>query len=204
MEQLLASLKSRRGRPTGASSVPCVMFLLLLFSGSVFSANASIATKPIDINFERSKLQRYEQRIERLEVTIQKLRSQLELLAAEQDSLEVRVLSLKKSLLSVSEKYNLVSSHIDGSDHVDISARQRHADFEVYLAERKYNRVLEELNETQHQMLRTTEYLKDRIELLKRNRQGVVWQKQVLKKFRTGPSVKPMTRQVTERLAQAQ
>lgn len=180
------------------------MVLIVLLSSNVFATSLSGPGDSIDIQFERSKLQRYEQRIDRLEGTIQNLRRKLELLAAEQDSLEIKVVTLKKSLQLVSEKYSSIAKHIEIGDHIDVDARQRHADFEIYLAERKYNRVLRELNETQSQMSRTTEYLQDRIELLKRNRQGVVWQKQVLRKHRNTPSIEPVRRHITERLAQVQ
>lgn len=203
VEQMPTSLNIRHLEQNGARFTSRVMFLLLLFSSSVYSASSSSTVESIDIQFERSKLQRYEQRIERLEVTIQSLRGKLELLAAEHDSLEVRVQSLKKSLQLVSEKYSAIGLHIESDDHIDMDARKRHADFEIYLAERKYNRALTELNETQNQMSRTTEYLQDRIELLKRNQQGVVWQKQIIRKYRNTPSMDPVHRPVTERLAQA-
>ncbi|MEM8500115.1 MAG: hypothetical protein AAF542_19000 [Pseudomonadota bacterium] len=204
MEQTLASLNSKGVRPKAVWATSHVMFLLLLFSSNALSTRLSTSSASIDLEFERSKLQRYEQRIDRLEITIQNLRSQLELLAAERDSLEVRVLSLKKSLRLVHEKYASIALYLEHGDSIDVDARQRHADFEIYLAERKYNRALRELNETQNHMSRTTDYLQDRIDLLKRNRQGLVWQKQVLKKYRTSPSLEPIRRHPTERLAQAQ
>lgn len=204
LEQTLASLNSKGVRPKAVWATSHVMFLLLLFSSNALSTRLSTSSASIDLEFERSKLQRYEQRIDRLEITIQNLRSQLELLAAERDSLEVRVLSLKKSLRLVHEKYASIALYLEHGDSIDVDARQRHADFEIYLAERKYNRALRELNETQNHMSRTTDYLQDRIDLLKRNRQGLVWQKQVLKKYRTSPSLEPIRRHPTERLAQAQ
>lgn len=204
MEQMPTSLNSKGVTAKAPRIAPRAMFLLLLICNNSFAASFGSKAESIDIQYERSKLQRYEQRIDRLEVTIQNLRSKLELLAAEQDSLEIRAQSLKKSLQEVSDKYSSVAIHLEAGDHIDVNARQRHADFEIFLAERKYNRALSELNETQKQMSRTTEYLQDRIDLLKRNRQGVVWQKQVLQKHRTTPTLEPVRRHPTERLAQVQ
>lgn len=201
--QLLATLNTRRGKPAKAWAAPRIMFVLLLFSSSVFSANLSTPAETIDIQFEKSKLLRFELRIKRLESTIGGLRNELELLSAEQDSLTVKASALQNSLQLLAEKHARVTQQIPTENDVDMDARQRHANFEVYLAERKYNRALNALKENQLKMSRTSEYLQNRIQLLKRNRQGVAWQKQVLKKHRDVPTTQPDHRVITKRLAQA-
>ncbi len=203
MGYLLATLKPRRARPTEAIVALGTTCLLMLGSASAFCASLDNQVETIDVQVEASKLVRYEQRIKRLENTIQSLRSEIELLSAQRDGLEVHASTLYKSLQSLVEKHAGIAQQLPDDGDIDYQARQRHADFEVYLAERKYNRALNALQETQHQMSRTTDYLQDRINLLERNRQGVVWQKQVLKRYHKAPSTEPRQQEHVERLAQA-
>lgn len=151
------------------------------------------------ISQAQDKLQRYQWRIPRLEDQLRRLDSEIAELGTALRQQQTRLDKLRPSVQQAREQFETTGRSLANSQAADSEARRHHAEFALFLAERKYNRAAFQLSEIQTVLSEKSEFRESRYELLQRNYQGVAWQQQVLASLLTD---KAQQAQASRRVAQ--